>query len=358
MANIRNRADKIIEKLPVVENYVFNNSQNFYKNGGYQLTEDKLNGLFRKKDERNINKENVPIAIKNQYETCVKIPDFSLLHEYHQNGNCSKDYSNPDFFILEWAKEELAKQKKARREKKKKIKKRQKEKKQVNTIQIYRQQYNEFGEKIVEGKGEEIVGDYVPPPPPDEEDEENNNNNNENKNKSNENSNSFQNFSNNYSSNNNNSSNNNKSSNEDGPPPPPPKNNTSNTNSSKSIINTNSSSNNSNNNSSKESDGPPPPPPPPMDDMPPPPKSEGTGITFKKTEVKPKTMSLLDQIKSGDNKSGLKKASERTLPEKKPIESSGGGGLNVADILAKKFQKLNDSDDEDDDDEEEDDDWD
>jgi len=129
MANIRNRADKIIEKLPVVENYVFNNSQNFYKNGGYQLTEDKLNGLFRKKDERNINKENVPIAIKNQYETCVKIPDFSLLHEYHQNGNCSKDYSNPDFFILEWAKEELAKQKKSKKRKEKENQKKTKRKK-------------------------------------------------------------------------------------------------------------------------------------------------------------------------------------------------------------------------------------
>jgi len=93
-----------------------------------------------------------------------------------------------------------------------------------------------------------------------------------------------------------------------------------------------------------------------MDDLPPPPKQDG-GITFKKTEVKPKTMSLLDQIKN-DNKTGLKKVSERTLPEKKKEETGGGGGLNVADILAKKFQKLNDSDDEDDDDEEEDDDWD
>jgi len=49
MVSIRVRADKIIEKLPVVENYVLNNSQNFYKNGGYQISEDKLNVLFRKK---------------------------------------------------------------------------------------------------------------------------------------------------------------------------------------------------------------------------------------------------------------------------------------------------------------------
>jgi hypothetical protein len=110
MSNIKSRAEKIAEKLPVVENYILNNSQNFYKNSSYVLSEETLNTVFRKKDERNINKDNIPIAIKNQFENCVKIPDFSLLNEYHQNGNCAKDYSNPDFFILEWAKEELAKQ--------------------------------------------------------------------------------------------------------------------------------------------------------------------------------------------------------------------------------------------------------
>ena len=73
---------------------------------------------------------------------------------------------------------------------------------------------------------------------------------------------------------------------------------------------------------------------------------------------KPKEMNPLDQIRLGTK---LKKASERKLAEPKPDTSTGGGGINVAALMAAmdtRRMAIDDSDEDSDGDwDDEDSDW-
>lgn len=332
--NISSRLKEVNGKMESIESYIVKNSSQFYANGSYQMTEKNLK-VLRNKSEHCVHKQNLPPALKWQYENNTEnLPNFESLNEYHEKKDCLKDYSDPGFFFESWAQNELAKIEKQKREKKPKKQKTDK------VVAIERTKYDEHsgGKKKDQQKNQqqqqEQTSDepgYHPPPPPEEEDD-------------------------------------------NIPPPPeededhtipPPPEDEEEENRQEQVVQTN-------NNAPpppKPPSGPPPPPPtqkpsgggpPPPPNGPPPPKGpppppSTSGITFSKKDMDstektkiPQTggkNNLLEQIRNGKalNKVEIKKEPPKIEP---PSNS-------IASILENKFAKTMDSDSESD----KDDDW-
>lgn len=335
--NISSRIGTVNEKLSSIEEYIEQNSTQFYANGSYKLSENNVK-VFRQKTEHCVDSNNFPPALRWQYDTNTEnLPNFDILNEYHEKKDCLKDFSDPGFFFESWASFELAKIEKKNRDKVKKPKKDRVVEIAKSVSKVDKYGFTKEDGKHQQGTRHEIGEDDLPPPPPEEDMEI------------------------------------------PGPPPddddgenyqPPPP---------------------------EDDDNPPPPPmenpedeiyqhvqpkvtktvapptpkqqtisapkaptnapPPPMAPGLPPPPPDGSGITFsKKNNVEKKAVpqtggrnNLLDAIKNQDNKLLLKKV---TIEDKPKVEAKAPQN-SIASILENKFAKTIDSDDDSD----KDDDW-
>lgn len=111
---LSNKVRSVHNSLPQNEQYLYqHNSQLLYTSLPSQWK------METKPDQRVIKRENLPEALKKQYEKCAALPSLDHLDRYQENNvKCTALISDPQYFFKAWVEVELARQEKERQERK------------------------------------------------------------------------------------------------------------------------------------------------------------------------------------------------------------------------------------------------
>ena len=118
---VRSRVQKIESQVPKVEKMFAENAPSFFYDHPYTQREwqrrDTLHGLIFRRDRAGE-------QLNRRREFALGAPDFSVMDQFSASGPCSKNYSDPNFFMNEWLeaeKRKMEEEKAKRRQRKERV---------------------------------------------------------------------------------------------------------------------------------------------------------------------------------------------------------------------------------------------
>ena len=109
----KSRINNLQKELPKMESMLLNNAPSYFYDNPYSgkeyLRNDPLNGLLFSRSEASE-------LVNRRRKNGVPPPDLSKLDSLSQNGPCIKKYTDTDFFINEWLKNEKIKREEAKKQ--------------------------------------------------------------------------------------------------------------------------------------------------------------------------------------------------------------------------------------------------
>lgn len=98
--SITQRVDVLVDQVPQTQHFVqtIDPSVTF----GYQRLEYNNE---QQEDQQLFSPQTLPLSVKDSWDRCKPPPNLALLDVFDPSSSCLKKYTNPNFFIEQWAEE-------------------------------------------------------------------------------------------------------------------------------------------------------------------------------------------------------------------------------------------------------------